>query len=135
MSYKSGSCLCGSIKVKLNDKPQKIGYCYCKTCRRLSGSVGQLAVMFDSSAVEIEDPRHHERVYVDTNTDSGKPNNIKFCSTCSVVYASVPMGFEGNITVVRPSALDIPGWEDEFEPDFGVHTQERCKWTNKIATL
>lgn len=132
---RSGSCICGAITVKLNGDPQKVGYCFCKTCSSMSGCIGQYAALFDSSAVEIFDPKGQEGTYADNNTASGKPHNYHFCGNCSVVYASVLMVDGVSITAVRPSALDIENWQGEFIPEYAIYTDNRCKWADKLATL
>lgn len=132
---KTGSCLCGAIKVTLNAKPDTVAFCFCCTCRRLGGSVGQLVALCDTSTVQIDDPKEQERVFVDHNTDSGKAKNIKFCNTCSVAYCSVLMASDGKVTVVRPSSLNMEGWDNEMAPESGLHVQDRCNWTDKIASL
>ncbi len=36
---KSGQCLCGGVKITLDEVPGKVGACHCGMCRRWTGSV------------------------------------------------------------------------------------------------
>lgn len=80
----SGSCLCGSITVTLNepglfDKPR--GHlCHCANCRKVAGSYVASNLLIDEGNVKIEDRDGTLKVYEDRATLSGNPVYRSFCS-------------------------------------------------------
>ena len=51
-----GECLCGRIKVKLNDIKPEIGVCHCKMCRQWAGN-SYMSIEADQR-VDIEGEEH-----------------------------------------------------------------------------
>lgn len=81
----TGSCLCGSITVILNQdifsKPN--GHiCYCESCRKSTGTTGLNSLSTIRDKVEIRDPKSLIKTYVDSDTDSGRSVERHFCSNC-----------------------------------------------------
>lgn len=79
----SGSCLCGSITVKINDndlfsKPR--GHlCHCANCRKVAGSYVASNLLIEKEKVEITDRDGTLKVYKDQATLSGNPVYRSFC--------------------------------------------------------
>lgn len=80
----SGSCLCGSITVTINDnelftKPR--GHlCHCANCRKVSGSVVSANLIMEEEKVDIKDRDGTLKVYEDKATNSGNPVYRYFCA-------------------------------------------------------
>lgn len=80
----SGSCLCGSITVTLNeqglfDKPR--GHlCHCANCRKVAGSYVASNLLMDETSVHIADRDGTLNVYDDYATLSGNKVERYFCS-------------------------------------------------------
>lgn len=82
----SGSCLCGSIRVTINDPDlftRRRGHlCHCANCRKVSGSYVAANLIIEEEKVGIEDARGTLKKYVDTATGSGRPLDRYFCGEC-----------------------------------------------------
>jgi hypothetical protein len=49
----SGTCLCGGVKFEVDVTPERIRFCHCTSCKKLSGSGGTANVRAESSAIRI----------------------------------------------------------------------------------
>jgi hypothetical protein len=80
----SGSCLCGSITVTINDRElftRRRGHlCHCANCRKVAGSYVASNLIIEKSKVKIDDRDGTLKVYEDRNTLSGNPVYRSFCS-------------------------------------------------------
>ena len=38
MTTRTGTCLCGQVRIAVDDEPLRVGICHCTDCRRESGS-------------------------------------------------------------------------------------------------
>lgn len=82
----SGTCLCGSIRVTINDADlftRRRGHiCHCANCRKVSGSYAAANLIIEEEKVVVEDRDHTLKEFVDTQTNSGTPLGRWFCSRC-----------------------------------------------------
>lgn len=80
----SGSCLCGSITVTINDSDlfsKKRGHlCHCANCRKVAGSYVASNLLIEEEKVKIEDRDGTLKTYEDRATASGNPVYRSFCS-------------------------------------------------------
>ncbi|KAJ4299938.1 hypothetical protein N0V90_005185 [Kalmusia sp. IMI 367209] len=82
----TGSCLCGSINVTINDselfsKPR--GHlCHCANCRKNSGSYVASNMAIEREKVTYEDKNSTMKIYEDWATGSGKCVKRLFCGNC-----------------------------------------------------
>ena len=80
----SGSCLCGSINVTINDSElfsKRRGHlCYCANCRKVAGSFVASNLVIEAEKVTIEDKNGTLKTYEDKATGSGNPVYRSFCS-------------------------------------------------------
>lgn len=80
----SGSCLCGSITVTINDPElfsKRRGHlCHCANCRKVAGSYVASNLLIEQEKVKIEDKDGTMKTYEDKSTLSGNPVYRKFCS-------------------------------------------------------
>lgn len=93
----SGSCLCGSITVTINDSElfsKRRGHlCYCSNCRKVAGSFVSSNLLIEAEKVKIEDKDGTMKVFDDMATGSGNPVHRAFCSVdgkyvqVSLIYA------------------------------------------------
>ena len=115
----TGSCLCGIVSYKVRDNFKKFFFCYCKQCRKMSGSA-HAANLFAS-------PK-------DLLLMNGEENTIRyqypdrsftkvFCSTCGT---GVPyISGNGTLLIVPAGSLDE---EPEKKPDAQIFCEERTEW-------
>jgi hypothetical protein len=48
-----GRCLCGGVEFELTGTPDRLRYCHCASCKKLSGGGGTVNVRMRSAAVRI----------------------------------------------------------------------------------
>lgn len=81
----SGTCLCGSITVTINDSElftKKRGHlCHCANCRKVAGSYVASNLLIEQEKVTVQDRDGTLKVYEDKETLSGNPVYRSFCST------------------------------------------------------
>ena len=77
----TGHCLCGAITVSVKTAPEEViaGFCHCKNCQKVAGSVFSHNLLVPDEDVEVTGDLG---VYIDTATDSGVPLQRKFCKNC-----------------------------------------------------
>lgn len=79
----SGTCLCGSIKVTINDNElftKRRGHlCHCANCRKVAGSYVASNLLIEEEKVTIEDSKGTMKEYIDKETLSGNSLSRFFC--------------------------------------------------------
>ncbi|KAA8915226.1 hypothetical protein TRICI_002583 [Trichomonascus ciferrii] len=133
MSQVSGACVCQNINITVKGSSDKIVVCYCSDCRKMSGHLGQIIAIFNKDQVEIKDPNNKLKTYAITNTASGKPNNVNFCEECGSTINSVPMVYDGKLSLVRTTVLD-DGYE-KYEPTEAIFSKDKCSYADKVSNL
>ena len=82
----SGTCLCGSIQVTINDKElftKPRGHlCHCSNCRKVAGSYVASNLLIEEEKVKLEDRKGTMKEFIDKDTGSGKGLSRFFCGTC-----------------------------------------------------
>ena len=48
-----GRCLCGGVQFELTEGPDRLRYCHCEFCKKLSGGGGTVNVRMRSAAIRI----------------------------------------------------------------------------------
>ncbi|KAG5419618.1 hypothetical protein I9W82_003386 [Candida metapsilosis] len=105
MSY-TGSCLCGEVSFKLIGEPSRSFVCYCIDCRKGSGHLGQFISQYATDKVEIEDKNGNIAEYIVEKTKSGHPKRKQFCKGCGSTIRTLPMKFNGEVSMFRSSLVD-----------------------------
>lgn len=127
-----GSCQCGSIKFTLNGPPDRTLVCYCDDCRKGSGHLGQMTAFYKTTDVNIIDDESNLKQFVVTKTQSGHPKHKEFCSNCGSTIRTLPMKYNGEVSVVRASLLD-----DNFKicaPKIAIFTDTKDKYVEGIES-
>lgn len=123
----TGSCLCGGVRYELTATPAMAGFCYCESCRKLSGSGHAFHAMVPEDALKISG----ETRDFDWKADSGSTVTSSFCPTCgSPVYAK-SSGMPGMVTV-RVAGLDDPA---AISPQMAVYTKRLLTWDHLDPAL
>lgn len=105
----TGSCLCGSITVKINDpdlfsKPR--GHlCHCANCRKIAGSYVASNLLIETEKVEVMDRDGTLRTYEDKASLSGNSVYRKFCSVDGKYVESAWQPATARIPCVRADRL------------------------------
>ncbi|KAK4952377.1 hypothetical protein LTR10_009183 [Elasticomyces elasticus] len=125
----TGSCLCGSITVTINDselftKPR--GHlCHCSNCRKVAGSYVSSNLLIEAEKVEIQDRDGTLKTYEDRATGSGNPVYRSFCSADGNPVKSETQAYPGKVILKMGMMPRIP--QPEME-GFGLH---RHPWQGK----
>ncbi len=78
-----GSCLCEKIQYRINSEPSDFGYCYCRSCRKASGSSHGANAGVARQDFDLSDP---EGLLHEYESSPGKCRT--FCSNCgSPIFA------------------------------------------------
>lgn len=99
----------------------------------MSGHIGHIIGIFNKEQVTIDDPKGKLKTYAITNTGSGKPNNVNFCSDCGSTINSVPMVYDGKLSLIRTTILDS-GYE-KFVPTEELFAKDKAPFAADLAKL
>ncbi|KAJ5287583.1 hypothetical protein N7478_003269 [Penicillium angulare] len=122
----TGNCLCGSVKVTINDPDlftRRRGHiCHCANCRKVSGTFAASNLTIEEDKVEIEDREGTLSKFVDTQTGSGTPLERWFCSRCGNPVKSVTPVLAGKLVMKMGLFPRIPA------PEFETFALYRHEW-------
>ena len=100
-----GSCLCGSVRYRLNARPQTMGACHCDACKKMSGGTNLLVITAPREAFEhlCGDVQRYRRT-----AESGRQSDVVRCAICGTRLWHEPLSFP--IVTVAAGTLDDPSW-------------------------
>lgn len=112
-----GSCLCGSVQVRLTAPPLLTFACHCRDCQKLSASAYTLTTMFPSNSFSCTGK------LITGGLKSGERTHY-FCKSClNIVYSQV--GAPGERINLRTSILHQAAL---FQPFVELMTDEKLPW-------
>jgi len=116
----TGGCLCGALRYEARGAPAYAGFCYCRDCRRASGS-GSIGFMgFPASEITITG----EAVTHALELRDGRVAERNRCACCgSLVYGGIVGRAESH--TVYAGSLDDPS---VFKPTIAIFLSERAPW-------
>jgi hypothetical protein len=99
---RTGGCLCGRIRYRIEAEPIVARICWCRDCQRIASN-GTVNAIFPSDAIEITGVvAEHEKA-----ADSGNRVRRRFCPDCGAHLFADSSGRPG-FTVLRVGTLDEP---------------------------
>lgn len=102
MSDRSGGCLCGAVRYRIDAEPLFTRICWCRDCQRIAGN-GTVNVVVPAAALQVQGA-----IASHTGTaDSGNRITRRFCPACGCHLFSDSSG-RPLYTVVRAGTLDDP---------------------------
>jgi hypothetical protein len=114
-----GSCLCGGVRFEVREPFQKLTFCHCTTCKRISGGVGTANGRSRTEWIEVVQGRELLTTY-----QPAEGSAKTFCSVCgsNLFGGGWPESEEASI---RLSSIDseIPG-----EPSAHIYTRSVATW-------
>jgi hypothetical protein len=127
MSSLTGGCLCEAVRYACAAEPMMAGHCYCRDCRRSSGTahcshlaVPRIAFRLTGAATSYE-----------RAADSGNRVTRWFCGSCGCAVYSTNSGMP-DVVFVRASSLDDP---DRFVPTMIVYASRAPAWARLDPAL
>lgn len=98
--------MCGAVSMEVSGEPLQCRECFCRDCRKSSGSLGHIIAVFDKNNVSIRG-RSHIREYVTTKTESKHAKLKKFCGNCgSTVLFELERPEAKNLVCICPTLQD-----------------------------
>lgn len=112
-----GSCLCGGVQFDVDVTPDRIRFCHCASCKKLSGGAGTANIRASSAAIRIVEGEDLVQTY-QPSEGSAKT----YCLACgsNLFGGGWP---ESEYCSVRVTTLD-----EEIGDLPGVHV-----WTRSVA--
>jgi hypothetical protein len=97
-----GSCQCGAVQFELPDEFERMSFCHCTTCQKLSGGAGTANARVRTDTIRLLAGAELVRTY---QPDEGTAKT--FCSVCgaNLFGGGWP---ESEHSSVRLSAIDTP---------------------------
>ena len=119
MAALQGSCLCGGVRFEVAEAPDRLRYCHCESCKKLSGGAATVNVRMPSAAIHILAGKDLIQTY---QPPQGSAKT--FCLACgsNLFGGGWP---ESEIASVRATALDDPF---EARPSVHIYVRSVAAW-------
>jgi hypothetical protein len=120
----TGRCMCGSVRFKLNGKPQGAGLCHCDRCRPQSGSAFSAFILANRVDFSIEG---ETKTFEDIGA-SGLHVSRRYCPNCGS-----PLTTEADVMptmmFVKVGTIDRNEW---FQPQLELFVGKRRPWVSPV---
>jgi hypothetical protein len=117
----TGGCLCGAVRYEAEGDPAMAGYCYCKDCRKASGS-GFIPFMgWPASAIRFTG----ETLRFTSKAANGGYAVRNSCPTCGGLVFGGIVGMDRMHTIYAGSLDDASA----FRPKVAIFTRDRPDWS------
>ncbi len=119
MATLRGSCLCGGVQFEVTEPFERVSYCHCTNCKKLSGGTGTVSGRVGVDAIVILAGRDLLRTYQPVEGTAKT-----FCSECgsNLFGGGWP---EAPTAGVRLSAIDSPF---DRQPDAHIFVRSVAPW-------
>lgn len=127
MSQRTGGCLCGQVRYRIDAEPVGSRVCWCRDCQRIAGN-GTVNALFPTQTIEITagSPAEFMR-----QADSGNVIRRRFCRACGSHLFADSSGRAG-LTVVRVGTLDDPS---SVAPGTNIWSSSAPGWAHLDPSL
>ncbi|RAH67552.1 GFA family protein [Aspergillus aculeatinus CBS 121060] len=126
MATYTGHCLCGGVKVTLNEQPPRSLRCFCRNCGRTGGGSSINYVLDEADVKFLATSTLTD--FEDSQTESGNTVLRQFCGRCGSAIASCSPQFPGKI-LLKASLFDAIS-----QPDSEVFTSRRPSWESPVES-
>ena len=129
-----GGCLCGAVRYRARNLPQRCGACHCTFCQKRTGTAFGIGAYFKAEDVEIL--RGELRTYEHRSDETGRWLRNEFCPRCGTVVTWTIEAMPG-LRAIAGGTFDDPKWlkiqrhgwlrskHSWFTPPEGVEQHER----------
>ncbi|KAI1504647.1 Mss4-like protein [Biscogniauxia marginata] len=144
---RTGSCLCGGVKLRIEGEPFRTNLCHCTSCQKFSGAFCASLAVYKSEQVTITptDPTLTPHTYVDTTPESGNVLERSFCGRCGSPLTGRRRGGDGSgigggggggglpeeLVAVAVGVVDGP--KDDLRPQFEFFCVRRASWLGEVG--
>ena len=116
-----GGCLCGSLRYEADGAPAMSGHCYCRDCRKSSGSGFIAFMVYPASTVRFRG----QTVQFVSCSARGAEAVRNFCPVCGSLVFGGRVGKAESHTLYA-GTLDDPS---VFEPQIAIFNRDRPQWS------
>lgn len=116
----TGGCLCGAVRYEAVGEPIVTGHCYCRDCRKASGSGFAPFMLFDAAAIRFTG----ETIQFRSPAFRGGEAVRNSCPTCGGLVFGGIVGVDADHTIYA-GTLDDPS---RFAPMVAIFTRDRPDW-------
>ncbi|MCB1759737.1 MAG: GFA family protein [Gammaproteobacteria bacterium] len=115
----TGSCLCGSVKYRVNTVVHKFYFCHCEQCRKITGSAFASNILTEPSEINwLSGSKKIKRF----DYPGEKSYTKVFCSECG---SGLPFLNERGTTLIVPAG--------SLDGDCGLIPDNNIFWSDKAA--
>jgi hypothetical protein len=101
-----GGCLCGAVRYRARNLPQRCGACHCTYCQKRTGSAFGIGAYFKAEEVEM---RGELRAYEHRSDETGRWLRQEFCPRCGTVVTWTLEAMPG-LRAIAAGSFDDPKW-------------------------
>ncbi|KAH8649865.1 Mss4-like protein [Xylariales sp. PMI_506] len=131
-TLRTGSCHCGSIKMRIAGAPVETHVCHCTSCKKLAGvAFGSWAVFREEQISLTTSSPEVLRIYEDASSDSGIVNDRYFCNTCGSFIKVINRAFKDFATV--PTGI-LDEASQDLNPQREFYCIRKASWLGDIGT-
>ena len=80
MTIREGGCVCGAVRYRATNEPQRHSACHCTFCQRRTGSAFGLGAYYKAEDVEIV--KGELSMYEHRSDETGRWLRFEFCPKC-----------------------------------------------------
>lgn len=118
----SGGCACGTVRYRVQGKPNFVAVCHCKFCQRRLASAFAILAVFDEKSVAIT---QGELIHCEHRSDvSGRWMKMSFCPKCGTTVTHTAEVRPGMRTIAA-GTFDESNW---FSVDRHIWLQSKQSW-------
>jgi len=129
-----GGCLCGAVRFRARNEPQRCGACHCTYCQKRTGSAFGIGAYFKTEDVEMRGDGM--RTYEHRSDETGRWIRQEFCPRCGTVVTWTVEALPG-LRALAVGSFDEPkrlkierhGWlrsaHSWFTPPEGVEHHQK----------
>lgn len=123
----TGGCLCGAVRYEARGEPSSQGYCFCRDCRKASGSGFIPFLEFPAHSVRFAGETKHSIVKSARGEDAVRNH----CAICGSLVFGGMVGKHSAHTIYGGS-LDEPSL---FQPTIAIFTRDKPDWISMPREL
>lgn len=101
MSSRTGSCVCGQLRIEVEGEPLGVGVCHCLACQRRTGSVFAALAGFAAPWRVTGTATEYVRA-----GDQGARFRFRFCPVCGSTVFHTEEGQDGRVSVAVGAFAD-----------------------------
>uniref|UniRef100_A0A8H7K4K1 CENP-V/GFA domain-containing protein n=1 Tax=Bionectria ochroleuca TaxID=29856 RepID=A0A8H7K4K1_BIOOC len=124
----TGQCHCGAVKIEIRGEPAAIGQCFCRDCRRTSGSTNALNWFVPAEQLKLEG---NPKTYA-MKGGSGQLVTNYFCANCGVTLYREGEVMPGTL-FVKAGVLDDIQAVNQLRPHGEIFVRARPDWVTPVA--